>query len=151
MNGLMKKLFRILLAATLSFVLASVAAVCIGLMWQSVGLAVLVFVTVFVFALWRSLKTPSVAKAAGKSLQLTGLLLVALPFSIVAACFAAAAGTFGAGSGYAGGAIALGLIALVAVGFIIFLPAGAAAALLGTYLRLKKQRPGPDTPPGQDF
>lgn len=73
-----------------------------------------------------------------------------LPFSLIAFSVAAAFGSFGTGSGYAGGAIALSLIALVVLGFIIFLPAGAAAAILGTYLRLKKQKPGPETPPGQD-
>lgn len=150
MNGLMRKLFRVLLAAALSFVLASVAAVCASLMWQSIGLVVLIFVPVFGFALWRSLKAPSAAKAAGKLLQLTGFLLGVLPFSLIAFSVAAAFGSFGTGSGYAGGAIALSLIALVVLGFIIFLPAGAAAAILGTYLRLKKQKPGPETPPGQD-
>lgn len=146
----MQRFLRIFLSTALSLVLASVAALCVGLKWQNVGLAILVFVPVFIFALWRSLNAASTTKAAGTSLQLTGLLLVALPFSIVAASVAVAMGAFGASSGYAGGAIALGLVAIVVLGFIILVPAGAATALIGTYLRLKKQKPIPETSRSQD-
>lgn len=138
----MKKFFKVLLAFILSTVLALILASVIGLVFQSPGLAVFSFLPLLGFSLWRSLRTPSASKSAGKLLGLTGFALLLLPFAILIAIVAALMGGFGSGSGSAGGAIVVALIVLVVGAFIILVPMGIASSALGIYLHERRSKKG---------
>lgn len=138
----MKKLIKVLVAVILSALLALILVTIVGLFTQSAGLAALLFLPLFGFCLWRSLRAPSTSKVAGNLLGLTGISLMVLPVAVAVAVIAAVVGGFGSGSGHAGGAIAVALLALVVGGFIVFVPVGIVGSVLGIFLRERRGKHG---------